>query len=215
MTDVQSAKSRPQGPHEAGGTTSAGRDAPLDEEMLMDHEYDGILEYDNPMPGWWKNIFLGSVLFSLGYVFWYHVSGRGPSVAEEYAADVAVANAIAAEQAMKEEVSEASLEKLMNDSAMMQSAAQLFDQKCKQCHADKGQGNIGPNLTDNYWIHGKGKLMDIYKTVSEGVLVKGMPAWSKQLPPAQVKQLAAYVGTLRGKNIPGKAPEGTPLAEPE
>lgn len=186
-------------------------EAPRDEDKLMDHEYDGIREYDNPMPGWWKALFLGSVVFSVGYVFWYHVSGRGPSVADEYAADVAAANAVAAAQAMKETVSEASLEKLMADGQMMQSAAQLFDQKCKQCHADQGQGNIGPNLTDNHWIHGKGTLMDIYQTVSEGVLVKGMPAWSKQLSPTELKQVVAFVGTLRGKNVPGKPPEGQPV----
>lgn len=186
-------------------------ESPYDEDKLMDHEYDGIREYDNPMPGWWKALFLGSVLFSFGYVFWYHISGHGLSVAEEYAADVAAANAVAAAQAMKEKVSEASLEKLMADAQMTQSGAQLFDQKCKQCHAEQGQGNIGPNLTDDYWIHGKGSLMDIYQTVSEGVLVKGMPAWNKQLSPKELKQVVAFVGTLRGKNVPGKAPEGQPV----
>ena len=110
---------------------------------------------------------------------------------------------------MKESVSEPALEKLMADAGMMQVAATLFDQKCKQCHAEQGQGNIGPNLTDDHWIHGRGTLMDIHSTVSQGVLLKGMPAWSKQLNPAELKQLVAYVGTLRGRNVPGKAPEGT------
>jgi cytochrome c oxidase cbb3-type subunit 3 len=184
-------------------------DGPVDEDMLLDHQYDGIQEYDNPMPGWWKALFWMSIAFSACYVFWYHVSGHGSSAAEEFAEDVARANAAAAAVAMKESVSEPALEKLMADAAMMQVAAQLFDQKCKQCHAEQGQGNIGPNLTDDHWIHGRGTLMDIHSTVSQGVLLKGMPAWSKQLTPAELKQLVAFVGTLRGRNVPGKAPEGT------
>ena len=186
----------------------------VDDELLMDHEYDGIKEYDNPMPAWWKALFLASVLFSVGYVFWYHVSGRGQSVAEEYAADVKAANAIRAKQALKEKVSEETLVQLMSDANLMQGAAQLFDQKCKACHAEQGQGNIGPNLTDNHWIHGQGQLMDIYKVVSGGSVLKGMPAWSQQLSPTELRQVVAFVGTLRGKNVPGKAPEGNEVPAP-
>jgi len=186
--------------------------APADgTDNLMDHEYDGIREYDNPMPGWWKALFWATVVFSFGYVFWYHVAGHGASVAREFEEDVARANAVAAQRAMRETVSEGALEKLMADASMMQSAAVLFAQRCQQCHADRGQGNIGPNLTDRHWIHGRGALMDIHGTVSEGVPAKGMPAWNRQLTPAELKQIVAYVGTLRGKEVPGKAPEGTPV----
>ncbi len=191
------------------------RDTPSarpEEAALTDHEYDGIAEYDNPMPGWWKALFLATVVFSGLYVFWYHISGRGPSIEDSYHAEVAEANARAAKLAMREQVSEASLEKLMADGSMMQNAARLFAQKCEQCHAAQGQGNIGPNLTDHYWIHGEGRLMDIYRTVSEGVLEKGMPAWNKQLAPAELKQLVAFVGTMRGKNLPGKSHEGKEFA---
>jgi len=184
-------------------------ETPDDSENLMDHEYDGILEYDNPMPGWWKGLFWVTVVFSFGYVFWFHVAGRGTSVAQEFSEDVAQANAVAAARAMQETVSEGALEKLMADAAMMQGAAGLFAERCKQCHGDQAQGIIGPNLTDRYWIHGRGSLMDIHGTVSDGVLAKGMPAWSKQLTPAELKQIVAYVGTLRGKNVAGKPPEGT------
>lgn len=181
---------------------------------LMDHEYDGIREYDNPMPGWWKALFWATAIYSVGYVFWFHIAGHGAGVAEEFSADVARANAVAAARAIKDPVSESSLEKLMADAGMMQSAAALFDQKCKQCHAAEGQGNIGPNLTDRHWIHGRGTLMDIHLTVSDGVLDKGMPAWSKQLAPDELRQLVAYVGTLRGRNVPGKAPEGAEIPQP-
>lgn len=190
-------------------SSSAPREkTPHDADKLMDHEYDGIREYDNPMPGWWKALFWATVAFSFGYIFWFHVAERGTSVAREFAEDVAVANAAAAERAMRETVSEGALEKLMADATMMESGAALYDQRCKQCHADQGRGNIGPNLTDGHWIHGRGALMDIHKTVSEGVLAKGMPAWNKQLTPSELKQVVAYVGTLRGQNLPGKPPEG-------
>jgi len=200
MNDRVEAKDASEAPE------TAATEVPADQ--VLDHEYDGIREYDNPMPGWWKALFWASVLFSVGYVFWYHVAERGTSVAQEFADDVASANAVAAARAMRETVSEASLTQLMADAGMMQNAAGLFGQKCKPCHADQGQGNIGPNLTDRYWIHGQGNLMDIHQTVSNGVLAKGMPAWSKQLTPVELKQLVAYVGTLRGSNVPGKAPEG-------
>lgn len=197
----------------AAQSSVAPRDeAPHDAEKLMDHEYDGILEYDNPMPGWWKALFWATVAFSFGYVFWFHVAGRGTSVAREFEADVAAANAVAAQRAMRESVSEGALEKLMADAAMIESGAAVYDQRCKQCHADEGRGNIGPNLTDGYWIHGSGALMELHKTVSEGVLAKGMPAWNKQLTPSELKQVVAYVGTLRGKNLPGKPPEGAAVS---
>ena len=194
---------------EKQATPAAAGDPADDAENLMDHEYDGILEYDNPMPGWWKALFWVTVVFSFGYVFWFHVAGHGTSVAQEFSEDVAQANAVAAARAMRETVSEGALEKLMADAAMMQGAAGLFAERCKQCHGDQAQGIIGPNLTDRHWIHGRGTLMDIHGTVSGGVLAKGMPAWNKQLTPGELKQLVAYVGTLRGKNVPGKPPEGT------
>ena len=207
LTESSSPPAAPADPLQA-----PAEQAPPDAEILMDHEYDGIMEYDNPMPGWWKALFWATVLFSGVYVFWYHVSGRGPSVEDSYRAEVAEANAHAAKLAMREKVSEAALEKLMADGVMMDSAAQLFAQRCKQCHAERGEGNIGPNLTDHYWIHGEGRLMDIYQAVSEGVLEKGMPAWNKQLAPAELRQVVAFVGTLRGKNIPGKPHEGKEFA---
>ena len=87
-------------------------------------------------------------------------------------------------------------------------ATKIFQTRCTPCHGEQGQGVIGPNLTDEAWIHGTGELLHIYKTVSEGVPAKGMPSWRMQLSAVQVRELAAFVGTLRGKNLPGKAPEG-------
>lgn len=178
------------------------------QDELLDHEYDGIREYDNPLPRWWVWIFAGSFWFSIAYFFHYHVSHNGQSVAAAYEADVAEARENEAKASLAEPVSEESLGKLMADAALMTDAKGLFGLRCAPCHGDKAQGLIGPNLTDSAWLHGSGKLADIFGVIDQGVLAKGMPAWSKQLSPIEVRKLAAFVGTQRGKNVPGKPAEG-------
>jgi len=192
--------SAPQGPE----ATKNGEDA------LLDHAYDGIQEFDNPMPRWWVWLFWATFVFSLGYLFHYWF-GNGVSVADDYAGEMEVVNAERAKEAMAQQVSEATLLQVMNDATSLSAGNQVFAGKCVPCHLDKGQGSIGPNLTDKHWIHGKGQLMDIFNTVSEGVPEKGMPAWSRQLSPSELRQVVAYVGTLRGTNVPGKAPEGSEI----
>jgi cytochrome c oxidase cbb3-type subunit III len=179
--------------------------------QLLDHEYDGILEYDNPMPGWWKNMFWATFVFSLGYLFWFHLGGNGQSVQAAYEADVAEAAALAAKEALNQEVSEESLAQLLADQASLSEAAPKFASLCAPCHADKGQGMIGPNLTDSHWIHGSGDLMSIYNVVAKGVPEKGMPPWERQLSPEELRKVVAFVGSLRGTNVPGKGPEGQPV----
>jgi cytochrome c oxidase cbb3-type subunit III len=175
--------------------------------QLLDHEYDGIKEYDNPMPGWWVATFWITFFFAIGYAFHYHVSPNGVSVADAYEADMAEARAAEAKRSLGEAVTEAGLQKLALDPGLMKDARAIFVQRCMPCHGEQGQGVIGPNLTDAYWLHGS-TLMDIYKTVSEGVPQKGMPAWKMQLSAIQTRQLAAFVGSLTQHPVPGKAPEG-------
>ncbi|MCA9632940.1 MAG: c-type cytochrome [Myxococcales bacterium] len=177
-------------------------------DELLDHEYDGIREYDNPLPKWWVWIFWGSFWFALFYFFHYHIGAKGTSVAQAYVEELKEAREAEAKLAMGDAVSEEGLAKLMNNQAMMNDTKAIFKARCEQCHADKGQGLIGPNLTDDHWIHGKGTLMDIYKTVDEGVQAKGMPAWGRQLTPIELRKVVAYVGSIRGTNVAGKAPEG-------
>lgn len=178
-------------------------------ELISDHEYDGIQEYDNPMPRWWVWIFWASFYFAICYLLWLHVYQKGTYVRDEYAADMRAFREEQAKREMGSGPSEESLSKLMSNTAVIADAEALFKTRCAPCHAQNGQGLIGPNLTDQYWIHGQGKLMDIYGVVNEGVLSKGMPAWGKQLPQIEVMKAVAYVGSLRGRNLPGKPPEGT------
>lgn len=179
---------------------------------LSDHEYDDIQEYDNPMPRWWVLTFWASFYFALCYFLWMHVYMKGTPIDEAYSAEMRTFREEIAKREMGGQVTEEGLEKLSKNPAVMADAQQVFAKKCVQCHGQNGEGLIGPNLTDDYWIHGRASLLDIYGVVNQGVLSKGMPEWGKQLPPVEVAKVAAYVGSLRGRRVQGKAPEGTLLA---
>ncbi|MBX3183481.1 MAG: c-type cytochrome [Polyangiaceae bacterium] len=174
---------------------------------LLEHEYDGIREYDNPLPRWWVWMFWGSFWFSVLYFFHYHVGGQGTSVAQAYVEELQIAREEQAKASLGEAVTEQALAKMMADTALMADTESLYAQRCAQCHADKGQGLIGPNLTDDHYVHG-GTLMEIYQVVAHGVLAKGMPEWERQLTPIELRKIVAYVGSMRGTNVAGKAPEG-------
>ena len=179
-----------------------------DRDRLLDHEYDGIEEYDNPLPGWWVWVFWATIVFSGVYVAFYHV-GPGPSVIGQYEDDARLAAERAAKQtAAAGTVSEDVLAVLQRNPGAMTQAKQIFGARCAACHGDRGQGIIGPNLTDDFWLHGH-TLTDIYRIIREGVPEKGMVPWKDQLQPAELSAVAAFVGTLRGTNPPGpKPPQG-------
>ncbi len=191
--------------------SAAADEAAINQELLLNHEYDGIREYDNPMPKWWVWIFWGSFYFALGYFVHYHLTGNGESVAQAYDAEETAAREKEAMAVMGSEVTEESLARLMTDEKMMTDAAKLFGQRCGPCHGQKGEGLIGPNLTDEVWIHGQPQLMNIHEVVSEGLQTKGMPPWKRQLSPIELGKVTAFVGSIVGTNVPGKAPEGNPI----
>ena len=176
------------------------------QDQLLEHNYDGIQEYDNPLPAWWVYLFLGSIVYSVLYVGYYHI-GIGPSVIDEYNAEAAAAFERQAAAMEGIEVTEAFLYQQMLDSATMGGMGQVFARSCASCHGANGEGLTCPNLTDDKWLHG-GSLMDIYKTIRNGVPGTEMKSWVSELGPARVIGLAAYVGTLRGQNLPGRPPEG-------
>jgi cytochrome c oxidase cbb3-type subunit 3 len=179
-----------------------------EQDQLLDHNYDGIQEYDNPLPTWWTTLFWVTIVFSVFYVVYFHF-GQGKLVIDAYNDDMIAFYELQAEQLLAlGPIGEGTLSDLMKDDAMMAGGAQIFTSKCAQCHAKDGGGNIGPNLTDDYWLHG-GKLTDIYHTVTEGVPSKGMLSWKNQLGPAEIMSVAAYVGTLRGTEpAKPKEPQG-------
>lgn len=187
----------------------------VDNAAPTGHEYDGIQEYDNPLPAWWKNVFWATFIFSLGYYAYFQILGEGSTVSETYAEEMRLFRQRLAAEAMGQEVTEEGLGKLMANPAMVTDGKTVFLTRCKQCHADLGQGNIGPNLTDDHWLHGNGSLLSIYKLVSEGSTLKGMPAWSRTLRPMELGQVVAYVGTIRSTHVAGRPPEGTLVSAEE
>jgi cytochrome c oxidase cbb3-type subunit 3 len=146
----------------------------------------------------------------LAYLFHYW-AGNGVSVTDSYDEEVKLVSAERAKEAAKQTVSEETLSQMMADAATVQAGAVVFASKCVACHLEKGQGSIGPNLTDSHWVNGTGTLMDIYQVVSEGSPIKGMPAWNRQLRPEELRAVVTFVGSIRATNVEGKAPEGEPI----
>lgn len=180
-----------------------------DDGPVMDHAYDGIQEYDNPLPGWWKWIFIGSIVFAAMYGFYFHVANWGTTPAQRYQErlDEWQGQKVARDRAEAANVSEASLARAAADDKIVAHGAAVFAQKCVPCHAEGGVGQIGPNLTDEFQIHGTTR-MDIFHTVHDGAPGTAMIAWGDQLPAGDVLDVAAFVSTLRGTDKPGKAPQG-------
>lgn len=186
---------------------------PVEEEseLLLDHNYDGIRELDNNLPPWWKYLFYVTIVFSVIYMGYYHVL-NGPSSAKEYETEVREAQlAIAAAQG--NQPVNADNVKLLTDAASLAKGKEIFNKNCASCHGTKGEGMVGPNLTDDYWIHG-GSVKEIYLVLVNGVLAKGMPSWRAQLSPQDMEATSSYIKSLRGTNPPNaKEPQGDLVKE--
>lgn len=184
---------------------------PIEEEkdLVMDHEFDGISELDNPVPIWFNGLFYATVAFAVVYLSVYHVFGWGPNQDEEYVREMA-----AAEKAKQEYLAQAA--NLVDENTVtidasvqtLNAGKATFITSCAVCHGQLGEGGIGPNLTDQFWLHG-GELADIFKVVKYGVLDKGMVPWEQSLTPAQIAEVSNYVLSLRGTTPPNpKEPQG-------
>ncbi|MFO0242595.1 cbb3-type cytochrome c oxidase N-terminal domain-containing protein [Gemmatimonas sp.] len=180
------------------------------QDKLLNHTYDGIQEYDNPMPRWWLLTFAATIVFSVIYLFNIGPVGSGKGRIADYEADMA-AYAKAHPAPTGGDMSSDQLLALVKDEEAMEEGKEAYTAYCASCHAPDGGGLIGPNLADAYWLHG-GTIADIYKTVTIGVLEKGMPPWGKTLKPEQLSAVVAYVSTLQGTTPANpKAPQGTPV----
>lgn len=190
-----------------------------EKELMLDHSYDGIVELDNHMPPWLANVFYITIAFGIGYFVYYSVLGLGKTQLEEYAEEQRIA-------AIKIEAYKANLLDLIDENTVEfdQSASALaagksiYDMNCAACHASDGGGGVGPNFTDEYWIHG-GSINDIFRIVKYGVPAKGMIPWDDQLSPEEMQQVSSYIKTLVGTTPANpKEPQGekyVPEAEEE
>ncbi len=186
--------------------------------LLAGHTYDGIKEYDNPMPRWWVATFWLTIVFSIAYVpavhFFGWIDNYGDDLRQQ-TEKVAAVRAAYEQQNPTFEADEASLATFVQNASAVEAGGVIFQGVCAACHGEAGQGLIGPNLTDEYWIHG-GSNTDIFRVLKEGVLDKGMPAWESQLSGEERAQLVAYVQSLAGTNPPGaKEPQGEPYTPAE
>ena len=189
---------------------------PVEEEHKLDlhHDYDGIRELDNNIPGWWQISFFGTFIFGLIYLYRMFGAETLPRQIQE----LAMANTMAAEQkaAYLENQSNNVDEKTvkMLDAAGIASGQALFGKNCVACHGDKGQGGVGPNLTDEYWLH-KGSIKDIFYSIKYGWQEKGMRSWKDDFSPVQMAQISSFVSSIQNTNVPGGKEKQGELYTPE
>ena len=179
-------------------------------DELLDHDYDGIQELDNELPPWWLWLFYITIIWAVVYMVYYHVLGTGPSSAEEYQMEMARTETRYQQQGGETGAAGQEETKLtaLTDEQSLAEGKTIFTKNCVPCHGNNGEGTVGPNLTDDYWIHGA-TMKDMVNTITNGVPAKGMIAWIPVLTPDEIVKVASYIRTLHGTNPPdAKAPEG-------
>lgn len=177
------------------------------DRIIDDHEYDGIHEYDNPLPAWWLMVFFGTIIFA--FIYWMHYTvGGGPTLVDELKVDSAAMQAKFPGGQEPTETDEI-WSRLSGDPKVLTQGKSVFAAKCAACHGNELQGLIGPNLVDDYWIHGRGAPSEIATVVRKGVLDKGMPTWEGQLSNDDIRSVVVFVVSQRGtKPANPKPPQG-------
>ncbi len=184
---------------------------PKDKEADIDlgHEYDGIRELDNSLPPWWLWLFYGTIIWAAVYLWYYHVSDKGPSQEQEYIAAMEMGEAEKAKfLASQADAIDEKTVTLLTAQADLAEGKEIYTANCMVCHGANGEGTVGPNFTDKYWIHG-GSINDLFTTIKYGVPEKGMISWKSQLRPGAMQKVASYILSMQGTNPPNqKAPQG-------
>ena len=178
------------------------------------HVYDDIKELDNRIPPWFNYLFLGTIIFAFIYMIDYHVVGLSKLSADEYSEEIVAANLqkkimLASGGTINENALVA-----LKDAESLKEGGENFQKFCISCHGPQAGGLVGPNLTDEFWIHGGG-IKNVYTTIKKGVPGKGMISWELVFSQKQIQNIGSYVLSLQGTNPPGgKAPEGQKYVEP-
>jgi cytochrome c oxidase cbb3-type subunit III len=182
-----------------------------EEHLLIDHNYDGIQELNHPLPSWWNIIFWVAIAYSIGYFVYYQFLS-GPSLREEFNVNYATV--------LEKKAEFARLNSAFNHDTYNQTVTAdgvkkglvVFETNCLPCHSDGGKGDIGPNLTDEYWLIAKSTPETIYNVAFKGSEENGMPAWGELLTKEELYQAVAYVSSLKNTKVKGgKAPQGTKI----
>jgi cytochrome c oxidase cbb3-type subunit 3 len=183
-----------------------------DRENLTGHNYDGIEEYNNPLPTWWLWTFFLTIIF--GFHYWIHYEfGGAPTQVQELKQEMAQILVLQKSQPQQDD-NEDELVKLLGSVEIKSQGAAVFQAKCAVCHGAELQGLIGPNLVDEYWISGKGRMPEITSVVRSGVLDKGMPAWEGQLKSDEIRAVAVFVKANAGARPANpKQPQGNKVVQ--
>jgi cytochrome c oxidase cbb3-type subunit 3 len=187
-----------------------------EKDIILAHAHDGIYELDNDLPPWWLALFYGGVVFAFVFIGYTHFSSYGQTNVEEYeasikAAEIQIAKHLSGQANLVDESNVTMLE----DKGGISQGAKIYKERCVACHGALGEGGIGPNMTDEYWLHGGG-IKDVFKTVKYGVSGKGMQAWKDDLTASQMHQVSSFILTLQGTNPPnGKEKQGDLYEAPE
>ena len=184
-----------------------------EKHLLLDHNYDGIHELNHPLPSWWKFTFYGGFVFAIFYFILFQIMGA-PTLRDEFKKEYAKIQELQAEFSKKNgSFDEVKYQAILADSGVKKGEA-IFNTNCVPCHKEKAIGDIGPNLTDEYWINSKGTPATNYPVVFKGVPDKGMPTWSESLSSDEIYQVVSYVQTLHNTHqAGGKAPQGEKVEE--
>jgi len=185
---------------------------PVEQEVSLDlgHDYDGIRELDNRLPPWWLYGFYGCILFACVYMWRYHVAHTAPLSGEEYTISVQKAELQKA-AFLKNAASlvDENTVKQLTAASELAAGQKVFESTCFACHGKVGEGGVGPNLTDEYWLHG-GSIQEVFKSIKYGWPDKGMKSWKDDFSPSQIAQITSYVRSLQGTHpANAKAPQGT------
>jgi cytochrome c oxidase cbb3-type subunit 3 len=184
-----------------------------EKHLLLDHNYDGIQELNHPLPSWWQVTFYGAIVFSTIYFIYYQFMG-GPTLRDEFKKEYAVIAARQEEFKKKDGVFSPELYAQFSTPEHVKKGEEIFTNNCVACHLEKGRGDIGPNLTDEYWLWAKGTPETIFPVVFNGVPENGMPNWSETISRDEIYQVVAYVQTLHNTHEKdGKAPQGNKVDE--
>ena len=184
-----------------------------EEHLLLDHNYDGIQELNHPLPRWWNVIFYTAIAFSAVYFTYYQFLG-GPTLKDEFDKDYAVI--VAAQEVFRKARGafnrEAYDKELANGG--LEKGEEVYETYCTPCHAEGARGDVGPNLTDEYWLLAKGTPETIFPVVFNGSEANGMPPWGENITPEEIYQVTAFVSSLRNTHAKnGKAPQGVKVED--